>query len=256
LPYDTLILEEIGFIEYYGRTSSTLSGLAVRQGELYAVIPWSAGGSPPQPEGLYLVDTASASVSLVAEFPSEYEVWDLHYDALTDRMLVLSNASFPGGPLGIFEYDFETETLTLVQQWFNDDPFSEAPALQGLATGGGLNYILRPLYNKLEVYDAETLEQTAELALPADLIEGGYWVLGGLTWLADDQFFLVTPGDLNCDGQVNFADINMFVGALTSPTDYEADQPHCHWRNADMDGDGDIDLHDINPFVQMLTSGS
>jgi hypothetical protein len=183
LPYDTLILEELGFPEYFGRQSATLSGMAVRDGELYATIPWSAGGTPTQPEGLYRVDPETTSLELVAEFPAEYEVWDVHYDPAGDRLLVLSNASYDGGPLGIFEFDFDTEALTLVQPWINDDPFSEASALQGLATGGGRNFILRPLYNALEVYDADTLEKTADLALPPALIEGGGWVLGGLTGL-------------------------------------------------------------------------
>lgn len=255
LPYDTLRLEEIGFLDYFGRNSATLSGMAVRNGELFATIPWSVGGSPPQPEGLYQVDPASASVSLVAEFPSEYEVWDLHYDAVNDRMLLLSNASYPGGPLGVYAYDFATEELTLVQQWFNDDPFGQAPALQGFAAGEGLHFFLRPLYNTLEVYDAETFEQVDELGLPPALISGGYWVLGGLTWLAEDQFFLVTPGDMNCDGEVGFDDISNFVAALTDPEDYEDDHPHCHWRNADMDADGVVDFKDITPFVEMLSSG-
>jgi predicted outer membrane repeat protein len=256
LPYDTLILEEIGFLDYFGRQSATLSGLAVRQGELYATIPWSAGGTPVQPEGLYRIDTASAAVELVTAFPSEYEVWDLHYDEAGDRMLVLSNASYPGGPLGVFEYDFATGALTLVQQWFNNNPLSEASALQGLATGDGRTFIFRPLYNKLEVYDDQTMQQIAALTLPPALIDGNYWVLGGLTWLLDDRFFPVTPGDMNCDGAVDFNDISPFVNALTSTAGYANDNPHCHWRNGDMDGDGDVDYLDIDPFVQMMTNGA
>ncbi len=60
-------------------------------------------------------------------------------------------------------------------------------------------------------------------------------------------------GDLNCDGAVNFADINPFVMALSNPSGYEQAHPTCNINLADINGDGHVDFADINPFVALLT---
>lgn len=60
-------------------------------------------------------------------------------------------------------------------------------------------------------------------------------------------------GDLNCDGKVDFADINPFVLALTDPTGYAVQFPDCNRMNADINADGKVDFGDINPFVDLLT---
>ena len=62
-------------------------------------------------------------------------------------------------------------------------------------------------------------------------------------------------GDLNCDGAVNYADINPFVLALTSQAAYEAAHPTCHWMNADCNNDGAVNYADINAFVRCLGGG-
>ena len=59
-------------------------------------------------------------------------------------------------------------------------------------------------------------------------------------------------GDLNCDGVVNFADINPFVLALGGQAAYQAQFPNCHWLNADCNSDGVVSFADINPFVALL----
>ncbi len=60
------------------------------------------------------------------------------------------------------------------------------------------------------------------------------------------------PGDMNCDGAVDFDDINPFVLAISGQAAYEAEWPDCEWLNADVDGDGTVDFDDINPFVALL----
>jgi hypothetical protein len=60
-------------------------------------------------------------------------------------------------------------------------------------------------------------------------------------------------GDLNCDGAVDFKDINPFVAALTGQASYYAAFPECNWYNADCNGDGQVDFKDINPFVGLLS---
>ncbi|MEW6199966.1 MAG: M14 family zinc carboxypeptidase [Planctomycetota bacterium] len=61
------------------------------------------------------------------------------------------------------------------------------------------------------------------------------------------------PGDLNCDGHVDFGDINPFVLALTNPASYAATFPNCNIMNGDVNKDGLVDFGDINPFVRLLT---
>ena len=62
-------------------------------------------------------------------------------------------------------------------------------------------------------------------------------------------------GDLNCDGRVDFGDINPFVQILSDPAGWQADHPACPASNGDLDSNGNIDFGDINPFVALL-SGS
>ena len=63
------------------------------------------------------------------------------------------------------------------------------------------------------------------------------------------------PGDLNCDGVVNFADIDPFVLALSGQAAYEVQYPDCRWLNADINGDGAVNFADIDPFVACLSHG-
>jgi len=60
-------------------------------------------------------------------------------------------------------------------------------------------------------------------------------------------------GDLNCDGKVNFDDIDPFVLALGGQAAYCAVWPKCNWLNADCNGDGTVNFDDIDPFVALLS---
>jgi hypothetical protein len=61
-------------------------------------------------------------------------------------------------------------------------------------------------------------------------------------------------GDMNCDGAVDFDDINPFVTALVSPASYNAQYPDCYWFSGDCNLDGTVDFDDINPFVGLLVN--
>lgn len=67
--------------------------------------------------------------------------------------------------------------------------------------------------------------------------------------------FLRDPhtGDINCDGAIDFADINPFVLLLTNPGGYATAFPDCDPLNGDINQDGVVDFVDINPFVRLLT---
>ncbi len=62
-------------------------------------------------------------------------------------------------------------------------------------------------------------------------------------------------GDLNCDGLVNFGDIDPFVLALEGEEAYLEQYPHCRWLNADCNCDWVVDSFDIDPFTACIASG-
>ena len=71
-----------------------------------------------------------------------------------------------------------------------------------------------------------------------------------------------STGDVNCDGGIDFDDIDPFVAAMSCtggspdcwPPEYlPAD---CPWLNADCNGDNDVTFADIDAFVALIGSGS
>jgi hypothetical protein len=62
-------------------------------------------------------------------------------------------------------------------------------------------------------------------------------------------------GDLNCDGVLDFGDINPFVLAVQSHAGYQTQYPDCFYRAADINADGYVNFDDISPFVELLTRG-
>jgi hypothetical protein len=59
-------------------------------------------------------------------------------------------------------------------------------------------------------------------------------------------------GDVNCDGAVDFFDIDPFVLALFDAEGYDAAFPDCNIQNGDLNGDHSVDFFDIDPFVACL----
>ena len=65
-------------------------------------------------------------------------------------------------------------------------------------------------------------------------------------------------GDVNCDGVVDFGDINPFVQYLSNFSAWQATYPRCPALNGDINGDGTygyLSFGDINPFVALLSGG-
>jgi hypothetical protein len=62
-------------------------------------------------------------------------------------------------------------------------------------------------------------------------------------------------GDLNCDGAVDFGDINPFVLYLSNLSAWQVEYPDCPPENGDINGDGSYpSVADINPFVALLSA--
>lgn len=63
-------------------------------------------------------------------------------------------------------------------------------------------------------------------------------------------------GDLNCDGTINFGDINPFVTYLSNFAAWQGEYPGCNEGNGDINCDGTYgtsSFEDINPFVSLMT---
>jgi hypothetical protein len=80
---------------------------------------------------------------------------------------------------------------------------------------------------------------------------GGDFTLTGGFWIGVISGPEVCRGDANCDGQIDFFDINGFVDALVKGIycDETGD-------NSDINGDGTPDFYDINPLVKLLTDNT
>ncbi len=59
-------------------------------------------------------------------------------------------------------------------------------------------------------------------------------------------------GDMDCNGEINFDDISLFVFAIGNQSGWEATYPDCPWLNGDTDEDGDVDFDDIAIFVALI----
>jgi T5SS/PEP-CTERM-associated repeat protein len=66
----------------------------------------------------------------------------------------------------------------------------------------------------------------------------------------------VLTGDMDCDGDVDFDDIDEFVLGLNNPEEYENQVGVPPETKGDTDGDGDMDFDDIDDFVSILTSSN
>ena len=61
-----------------------------------------------------------------------------------------------------------------------------------------------------------------------------------------------TPGDLNCDGRIDGADVAPFVLAVLDAAQYASQYPSCDILAGDLDGDGIPSSQDIPLFAQLL----
>jgi hypothetical protein len=85
----------------------------------------------------------------------------------------------------------------------------------------------------------------------APLIDMGAYEYGATANLPPGPW----PGDLNCDGAIDFDDIDPFVLALSDPATYHVLYPDCDILNTDCNNDGAINFDDIDLFVAILSGG-
>ncbi len=71
-----------------------------------------------------------------------------------------------------------------------------------------------------------------------------------------DHAFTTCVGDLNCDGAIDFGDINPLVTFLSNFAAWQGQFPGCNAANGDINCDGIFgqgSFGDINPFVALMT---
>jgi hypothetical protein len=109
--------------------------------------------------------------------------------------------------------------------------------------GSGMDYVV----DALTVYNGE-------------LIAGGGFTTAGGHPCAFVARWSCTPliGDMNCDGTIDFGDVNPFVAHLSDFGAWQMTFPGCPPENGDINGDGIYgqgSFGDINPFVELLVGG-
>ncbi len=80
----------------------------------------------------------------------------------------------------------------------------------------------------------------------------GTWQGAGTTCTPNPCPSGLCPGDMNCDGAVTFADIDLFVQALSGESAWT--HAPCPWLNGDCNGDHNVTFADIDPFVARIGS--
>ncbi len=106
-------------------------------------------------------------------------------------------------------------------------------------------------------------DYTCEVLTADDCAAAGGTYLGDETVCTDDNGNGLGDecechGDANCDGIINFNDIDYFVAALVAEANWEAmfaGTPPCDFLHNDTNWDGNVNFNDIDPFVDALVSG-
>ena len=88
----------------------------------------------------------------------------------------------------------------------------------------------------------------------------GHGALGAATDESAREFLVRrllprTPGDMNCDGNVDAADIVPFARLLVQPIGYSISLPTCNAANGDFTGDFEVDGNDVAGFMNAIEAG-
>ncbi len=212
-----------------------VSALAYGRGRLFGFANYAS------PMGIYEINPVTGDMALLVATGSR-RFFGLDYNPADG---LLYGYTEYGTPTGLYSIDIDTGLMTHVA---SSVPAGNSAA-RGLACG----------YNKVyavTVYGAEYPMYVYDLAQGP----GGTWTpmthpypdsnsTSGAAWIPGP-----VPGDLNCDGQVDFDDIDPFVLALSGAAGYNAQYVDCYWRNADCNLDGNVDFDDIDAFVGLIGS--
>jgi len=250
--YATLTPNLIGTINV-GGTPISVDGLAydTARGQLYATKRLGSGGNP---EGLYEVDAATASATLVNQYEDgtfDIEISAIDYDPFTALIWLVDEDT--GGGTGIYVFNFNVpDQLTFV---------APLPAgvtdVDGLAAGDGLLYLISdsdPNGNGglHRVFDTATLQVIDTIPSPHPPYTTGT-PFGTINVSASGAF---APG-LAGGGACSIADLVEPFGFIDL-SDVDAFIPL--FQGADLSVDfvepfGFVDLSDLDAFIAAFVAG-
>ena len=160
----------------------------------------------------------------------------------------------------------EDPVLTFAWWWYNDDQDLDYLVAQVSSNGGTSWSLLARIFDHddepsewipCEYHLADYIPLTSEVQIrfsasdtPNNSIDEA---AVDAVRIIDVTCSLGHPGDLNCDGVVDYADIDPFVEALScvGGVNWPYD---CPWTNADCNGDGEVNYDDIDAFVALIGS--
>jgi len=201
---------------------------------------------------------------------------------LTKACYGFVDLSAPGSTLSFTARYFQDPDNWNWSHPYGKEPYEDAPIFVALRDGAGKRGSLGILYgpdmrDDPEKYPLWKTIDTEIVIEQGDFTDPGFdaskvWRLEffGTDWGGDMFDFVdvknvtvggpaVCAGDLNCDGVIDFGDINPFVLALSNWPAWLAQYPDCPPENADINGDGQYGgangFGDINPMVALLASG-
>jgi hypothetical protein len=161
----------------------------------------------------------------------------------------------------------ETKTWTPLHLWARSGHTSPMMSLGTLPSAtmpppSDREYLLELLYVPVGVEGAPPVGTCWEISSkgPFLLEVPSYWTAGDgrLSYrFAFTVSAVTTRGDADCDGDVDFFDIDPFVAAFAGREAWEgalAEPPTCGYRLAcDINRDGAVDFFDIDAFIACLS---
>ena len=273
---------------YNGRTGWNV--VATQTGTLYPEQQYLLGGHYDSANNPGADDNASGvaamleSARILSQYPSEYTIKYISFDMEELGLIGASayvNAHAGAQILGMISADmiaYDPGTNRgIINGRTTSNPIKQALAAALLEYSGGLTATVAGRDDSSDHapfeaagYQACVISESAWSSNPYYHTQNdnyerpGYlnfpfataMTRGLVGWLVDAAHVTLLQqypvGDLNCDGTVDFNDINPFVLALTDPAGYAAAFPNCDRLNADVNADGVVDFDDINPFVALL----
>ena len=135
----------------------------------------------------------------------------------------------------------------------NDPCFGQQDAWHDRSDAQGVPILTVPTVDAFRTLEASQMQPGENELVFGICADAAYYRPTGIEFRAFVLYQL--RGDLNCDGVVNFGDINAFVLALSDPNAYQRAYPNCPLLNGDINADDHVDFGDINPFVALLSGG-
>jgi hypothetical protein len=257
---------------------------------VHALIVWDDGGGEALWAGGYFSDADGVSVDFVAKWdgtrwragPRGISDWGccnppvtcfaIHDDGGGEKLYIGGEFYRINGELFNNIAAWDGRNWSNVGFGFNDEPLALVTHDDGtgpaLYAGGWFVFADDGDARNIARWDGDgwtTLDEGMTSPVLSLLPHGGLLYVGGAFEFAGPQLscFLARwgceeqerRGDMNCDGSIDFDDVDAFVVAIIGQAEYEAAYPDCRYLNGDIDSSGGVDFDDIDPFVTCIIDG-